>query len=171
MWQRLLLPEGRIEAVANRLKSHKTYGWTHNSLNADCLLPILFWHQERILLYFSKSYWHKACFTLKSCLFVRHSPVAQSVEQVAVNHPVGGSNPSRGDKCGTEMYRISFSGRDVKKRLQILQSLSSSLPVSIKAQESLQLCPGSSWSRCAGGRLPRTYHTWRKAKVISFPSL
>jgi hypothetical protein len=25
-----------------------------------------------------------------------HSPVAQSVEQVAVNHPVGGSSPSRG---------------------------------------------------------------------------
>ena len=26
----------------------------------------------------------------------KHSPVAQSVEQVAVNHPVGGSNPSGG---------------------------------------------------------------------------
>ncbi len=25
-----------------------------------------------------------------------NSPVAQSVEQVAVNHPVGGSNPSGG---------------------------------------------------------------------------
>ena len=25
-----------------------------------------------------------------------HSPVAQSAEQVAVNHRVGGSNPSRG---------------------------------------------------------------------------
>ena len=29
-------------------------------------------------------------------MFEIHSPVAQSVEQVAVNHPVGGSNPSRG---------------------------------------------------------------------------
>ena len=55
-------------------------------------------------------------------MFEIHSPVAQSVEQVAVNHPVGGSNPSRGDKCGTEMYRISFSGRNVKKRLQISPS-------------------------------------------------
>lgn len=31
-------------------------------------------------------------------VFFEHSPIAQSVEQVAVNHPVGGSSPSRGDE-------------------------------------------------------------------------
>lgn len=44
-------------------------------------------------------------------LSVRHSLVAQSVEQVAVNHPVGGSSPSGGAKVGRNtnlfcLYRL-----------------------------------------------------------------
>lgn len=48
-----------------------------------------------------------------SFMFERtNSPVAQSVEQVAVNHPVGGSNPSGGDALLNEalflLLRVLF---------------------------------------------------------------
>ena len=45
-------------------------------------------------------------------MFEIHSPVAQSVEQVAVNHPVGGSNPSRGaNKRCRDASLFSFKQR------------------------------------------------------------
>ena len=37
-----------------------------------------------------------------------HSPVAQSVEQVAVNHPVGGSNPSGGASATHWKTRVAL---------------------------------------------------------------
>ena len=46
---------------------------------------------------------------ISHCSKEQNSPVAQSVEQVAVNHPVGGSNPSGGAKesfCNPEAFFI-----------------------------------------------------------------
>ena len=39
---------------------------------------------------------------------IRYSPVAQSVEQVAVNHPVGGSNPSGGASATSCIKELRF---------------------------------------------------------------
>ena len=71
---------------------------------------------------------HYKCY----CLDVRniYSPVAQSVEQVAVNHPVGGSNPSGGVRTNLYFGRgffitrtteiLDYSGSDMEECLSIL---------------------------------------------------
>lgn len=43
---------------------------------------------------------------MRPACWIPHSPVAQSVEQVAVNHPVGGSSPSGGAMTGSVMEPV-----------------------------------------------------------------
>jgi hypothetical protein len=52
-------------------------------------------------------------FTISEIKNDNHSPVAQSVERVAVNHLVGGSSPSRGARIEKrpEIDRAFFSSK------------------------------------------------------------
>lgn len=55
---------------------------------------------------------------ISSCSEI-HSPVAQSVEQVAVNHPVGGSNPSGGARTNLYFGRGFFSLPCMNNNLEV----------------------------------------------------